>query len=118
MPVTVNPAAASKLLITTPPSATATAGQPFATQPVITEEDQYGNVETGDNSTQVTASLASGTGPLQGTTNDHAEERRGDVHQPGRQHSRDNLARLLGRRLDGRRAGNRRCDGRGTPANW
>ena len=65
VPVTVSPAAASKLLITASPSATATAGQPFSTQPVITEEDQYGNVETNDNSTVVTASLVSGTGPLQ-----------------------------------------------------
>ena len=68
VPVTVNPAAASKLLITTPPSATAVVGQPFATQPDITEEDQFGNVETTDNSTLVTASLVSGSGPLQGTT--------------------------------------------------
>ena len=67
VPVTVRPAAASKLVITTPPSATATVGQPFATQPVITEEDQFGNVETTDNNTLVTASLVSGTGPLQGT---------------------------------------------------
>ena len=35
---------------------------------MIDEEDQYGNLETGDNSTVVTASLSSGTGPLQGTT--------------------------------------------------
>ena len=69
VPVTVSPAAADKLVVTTPPGATATAGQPFSTQLVISEEDQYGNLETGDNSTQVTASLANGTGPLQGTTN-------------------------------------------------
>ena len=68
VPVTVSPAAASILVITTPPSATAVVGQPFATQPVITEEDQFGNVETTDNNTLVTASLVSGTGPLQGTT--------------------------------------------------
>ncbi len=55
-------------MINTPPSATATAGQAFLTQPVIWEEDQYGNLETGDSSTQVTVSLASGAGPLQGTT--------------------------------------------------
>ena len=55
-------------MIHTQPSATATAGQAFGTQPVVYEEDQYGNLETGDNSTVVTASLASGTGPLQGTT--------------------------------------------------
>jgi hypothetical protein len=35
---------------------------------VIYEEDSFGNVETGDNSRSVTAALASGTGPLQGTT--------------------------------------------------
>jgi virginiamycin B lyase len=66
--VTVTPLAPSQLVITQQPSATATAGQPFATQPVVYEEDAYGNVETGDNSTVVTAALASGAGPLQGTT--------------------------------------------------
>jgi subtilase family serine protease len=66
--IAVNPAAASKLLIVTQPPSTATAGTAFSTQPVIWEEDQYGNVETGDNSTEVTASLASGAGPLQGIT--------------------------------------------------
>ena len=30
---------------------------PFTTQPVVDEEDQYGNLETGDNSTVVTAAL-------------------------------------------------------------
>ncbi len=55
-------------MIQTQPSPTATTGQPFPTQPVIYEEDQYGNVETGDNTTQVTASLRVGTGPLLGTT--------------------------------------------------
>ena len=41
----------------------------FATQPVVYVEDQYGNLETGDNTTQVTAaSLPAGSGPLQGTT--------------------------------------------------
>ena len=64
----VSPAAPSKLVIQTQPSATATAGQPFGTQPVVYEEDQFGNVELGDNSTVVTASLASGPGPLQGIT--------------------------------------------------
>jgi streptogramin lyase len=66
--IAVSPAAASKLVIDTQPSAIATAGASFATQPVIDEEDQYGNLETGDNSTVVTVSLASGSGPLQGTT--------------------------------------------------
>jgi len=66
--ITVTPAVASQLVITRQPSATATAGQPLASQPVISEEDAYGNVETGDNSTLITAALASGVGPLQGTT--------------------------------------------------
>ncbi len=59
---------ATQLVIETQPSATATAGVAFATQPVIYEEDQYGNLETGDNSTVVTVSLNTGSGPLQGTT--------------------------------------------------
>ena len=65
--IVVSPAATSKLIIQIEPSATATAGQAFGTQPVIYEEDQYGNVETGDNSTVMTAALNSGVGPLQGT---------------------------------------------------
>ena len=65
---TVKPAAASQWVIVAQPSATATAGQMFATQPVVYEEDQFGNLETSDNSTQVTAALNSGSGPLLGTT--------------------------------------------------
>jgi hypothetical protein len=66
-PFTVSPAGASKLAINQEPT-TATAGLAFSPPFVIFEEDNFGNVETGDNSTQVTASLHSGTGPLQGTT--------------------------------------------------
>ena len=66
--VTVNPAAASQLIIVQQPSSTATAGLPFANQPVVREEDAYGNLETADNSTPITANLGSGTGPLQGAT--------------------------------------------------
>ena len=66
--ITVTPATASQLVVGMPPPATATAGQPFEAQPVIDEEDQYGNLETGDNSTVVTATLESGIGPLEGTT--------------------------------------------------
>jgi hypothetical protein len=55
------------LVIHTQPSPTATAGVAFATQPVIYEEDQYGNLETADNSTVVTVALNTGCGPLQGT---------------------------------------------------
>jgi hypothetical protein len=66
--IVVSPAAASQLVIQSPQSSTATAGQPFATQPVIAEEDPYGNLETGDDSTVITAAINSGAGPLQGTT--------------------------------------------------
>ncbi len=66
--ITISPAQASQLVIHTQPSPTAKTGQPFPTQPVIYEEDQFGNVETGDNTTQVTASPRAGTGPLLGTT--------------------------------------------------
>ncbi len=66
--ITVTPAAASELIVQTQPSTTATAGQPFVTQPVIYEEDQYGNLETGDFRTVVTVSLQSGGGLLTGKT--------------------------------------------------
>src|SRR5262249_21308473 len=65
---TVATAAASQLVFTTQPSG-ATAGAAFGTQPVVTVEDAYGNtITTGPDSTvDVTASLASGGGSLQGT---------------------------------------------------
>jgi len=59
---------ASQLVIHTQPSSTAVAGQLFATQPVIYEVDQYGNLETNDNSTRVTASLHNSTTALQTVT--------------------------------------------------
>ena len=64
----VSPAVAARLVIHTQPSATAIAGQAFAIQPAVYEEDRFGNLETGDNSTMVTASASGGTGTLQGTT--------------------------------------------------
>ena len=66
--IVVSPAAPSQLVIHTQPSASALVGQAFGTQPVISIEDRFGNLETGDNSTVVTAALNSGAGPLQGTT--------------------------------------------------
>ena len=67
--IVISAAAASQLVIATQPSPTATAGVAFGTQPVVYIEDQYGNLETVDNFTQVTASsLPIGSGPLQGTT--------------------------------------------------
>ena len=66
--VVVSPAAAAKLVLMTPPSTSGTAGQAFSTQPVLALEDQYNNVETGDNTSEVTVSPSSGSGPLQGAT--------------------------------------------------
>src|SRR5262249_58040352 len=52
--VVVSPAAPAQLVVTTQPSATATAGAPFATQPVVKEEDAFGNVITTDSTHTVT----------------------------------------------------------------
>ena len=70
-PVTFNSTAlagnAPKLAITTQPSATAQSGVAFAAQPVIQLQDADGN-NTSQSGVDVTASLASGTGTLGGTT--------------------------------------------------
>jgi hypothetical protein len=58
----------SQLVIHTQPSSTAVAGQLFATQPVVYETDRYGNLETNDNSTRVTASLHNSMTALQTVT--------------------------------------------------
>ena len=63
----IHPAAAARLVIHIQPSPTAIAGQAFAIQPQVYEEDQFGNLETVDSSTAVTAALSAGTGPLVGT---------------------------------------------------
>ena len=63
----VSPAAASQWVVHAQTSPSAVAGQPFAAQPVVYEEDRYGNLETSDDGTEVTATLAVGVGPLQGT---------------------------------------------------
>jgi hypothetical protein len=65
--LTVTQAPAYKLVTSTPPSPAATAGSALAVQPVIYEEDQYGTIETIDNSTVITATLSSGAGALLGT---------------------------------------------------
>ncbi len=63
----VNPNIATQLAVATEPSATATAGVAFATQPVVKEEDQFGNVIATDSTNTVTAATGtSGTGVLQG----------------------------------------------------
>ena len=62
--ISVATAAPSKLVIHTQPAATATAGAALATQPVVVyEEDRFGNLETGDSNTLITAALATGAGP-------------------------------------------------------
>ena len=58
---------ATKLTILSQPSATATAGVVFTEQPVIRIEDQFGNLVTSDNSTNVTATRSTGTDVLKGT---------------------------------------------------
>src|SRR5438876_4542714 len=65
--------AASGLVILTQPSATATAGAPFARQPVLEVRDQFGSVLNeancdGVSGTVVTAARLAGSGALQGTT--------------------------------------------------
>jgi CSLREA domain-containing protein len=65
--ITVTPGAANQLVLTTQPSATATAGATFATQPRVAEEDSFGNVVTTDITHTVTAA-STGTATVQGTT--------------------------------------------------
>ena len=66
---TVSPAAASQLVYTTQPAG-ATAGSAFGTQPVVTVEDPFGNTVTSgpDSTVNVTATIQTGSGSLQGTT--------------------------------------------------
>ena len=65
--ITVSGGAPSQLVITTQPSATATAGVAFSTQPIVHIYDGFGNILVNDNSTQVTATRAAGSGTLGGT---------------------------------------------------
>ena len=64
--ITLTPGAATRLSITTQPSAAATSGVPFAQQPVIQLLDAAGNAVS-QVGTVVTASLASGGVTLGGT---------------------------------------------------
>lgn len=66
---TITHAGASALVLTTAPSSSTVAGVAFATQPVITVRDAFGNtVSTGDDATQtITASKTTGNGTLSGT---------------------------------------------------
>ena len=65
--ITVGGGTPRKLTLQTQPSATATAGVPFAQQPVIRVEDAGGNLVATDNGRVITVALGSGTAALQGT---------------------------------------------------
>lgn len=62
------PGAANKFAIQMQPSATATAGVPFAQQPTLQILDKFGNFRSNDAVTVVTASRNAGSGILQGHT--------------------------------------------------
>lgn len=62
----VNPAAAAKLVMVTQPSATASAGVAFATQPAVRLQDNFGN-NVSLAGRAVTTSVATGAGTLAGT---------------------------------------------------
>src|SRR5262249_17756678 len=65
--ITIGAAAAAKLLVSQQPSPTATAGQVFATQPVVEVVDAYGNPVAGDSTDTVTAAVGNlGTSTLLG----------------------------------------------------
>ena len=64
-------AAASQLVVTTQPSASSFPGLPFAVQPVVTVQDQFGNTVT-NSVLVVTASLTTGSGTLTGTVTETA----------------------------------------------
>src|SRR5207247_134431 len=68
LPVTVNAGSVSQLAFTTQPGS-ATAGSVFGQQPVVKTQDPFGNNSTVGlgASRNVTISIASGTGTLQGT---------------------------------------------------
>lgn len=65
--IAVTPSDASTLVISNQPSSTVTAGIDFPSQPVIQIQDDYSNVVTNDDFTQITAEINSGSGTLQGT---------------------------------------------------
>ena len=58
-PIVVSPAAASQLVVTTQPSMTVLAGVTFVQQPVVAEEDPFGNRITSDSTHTVTVARGS-----------------------------------------------------------
>jgi hypothetical protein len=66
--IVVSRAAASQLVITQQPSAMATVGVTFATQPTVKEEDAFGNIITSDSTHMVTVARGNhGTASVQGS---------------------------------------------------
>ncbi len=65
--ITLTPGAATQLALTTAPSSAAQSGIAFPTQPVVQLRDQSGN-DVSSAGVTVTASIASGTGALIGST--------------------------------------------------
>jgi streptogramin lyase len=66
--ITITPAAPFKLVFATEPPQQVTAGQVFVPNPVIEVEDQFGNLETSDNRTVITAAPSAGSARLQGNS--------------------------------------------------
>jgi streptogramin lyase len=66
--ITITPGAPFKLAFAANLPGTVTAGQAFAPNPVIDEEDQFGNLETSDNSTVIMAAPTAGSARLQGNS--------------------------------------------------
>ena len=64
---TITVAAASKLAVTTQPTASTVAGVAISTQPIVTVQDAFGNTITMASATSVTLALTTGTGALTGT---------------------------------------------------
>ncbi len=58
---TISPSVAARLVIHIQPSSTAIAGAKFAIQPIVYEQDRFGNLVSGDNTTTVTASASGST---------------------------------------------------------
>ncbi len=66
--ITINAGAPFQLVFAVNLPQSVTAGQVFTPGPVIDEEDQFGNLETTDNSTVITAAPSAGTAQLEGAT--------------------------------------------------
>jgi streptogramin lyase len=66
--ITITPAAPFQLVFAANPPQMVTAGQVFLPNPVIDEEDQFGNLETSDNNTVITAAPTAGSARLQGNS--------------------------------------------------